>query len=267
MADRQRLVDAAEQLLTPEGWMRWVLARATLSGYSTANCMLIAQQCHDRGIVPQRVGGLQSWRKLGRRVRKGEQALRVSAPVRFRSRDENGRETGESRLFFKTAFVFEFSQTEALPGAGSQTLELRLEPLNGTSHQHLLAPLQRFAESLDYSVSWRELSGSSRGWCDPHTNQIAIDAKAPANAQVRALVHECVHALGINYACYSKDRAEVIADTVTFVVCAGAGLAVDSGSIPYVAGWSKDGALTAVTEFAQTIDELARRIENDALKA
>jgi hypothetical protein len=29
-----------------------------------------------------------------------------------------------------------------------------------------------------------------------------------------------------------------------------------------VAGWGEDGALEAVTEFAKTIDELARRIES-----
>jgi hypothetical protein len=28
-----------------------------------------------------------------------------------------------------------------------------------------------------------------------------------------------------------------------------------------VAGWGEDGALEAVTEFAKTIDELARRVE------
>jgi hypothetical protein len=32
--------------------------------------------------------------------------------------------------------------------------------------------------------------------------------------------------------------------------------------VPYVAGWGEDGALDAVQEFAKTIDELARRIEN-----
>jgi hypothetical protein len=33
-------------------------------------------------------------------------------------------------------------------------------------------------------------------------------------------------------------------------------------SIPYIAGWGETGELDAVTAFAKTIDELARRIEN-----
>jgi hypothetical protein len=31
--------------------------------------------------------------------------------------------------------------------------------------------------------------------------------------------------------------------------------------VPYVAGWGEDDALDAVTAFAGTIDELARRVE------
>ena len=54
-------------------------------------------------------------------------------------------------------------------------------------------------------------------------------------------------------------------DTVTYVVCAGAGLAIDGEVIPYVAGWGEEGALEAVTEFAERIDTLSRRIE-DALR-
>ncbi|HEX5853691.1 MAG TPA: ArdC-like ssDNA-binding domain-containing protein [Solirubrobacteraceae bacterium] len=264
-ADRERLRDAAEELLSPEGWMRWVQARATLRGYSAANCMLLAQQCHERGILPQRVRGLYAWRKSGRRVRKGETALRISAPVAFRQRDEDGADTGERRVFFKTSFVFELSQTELLPGDQQQTLAPPCEPMNDSSHERLLAPLQAFAESLGYAVSFEAISGSSRGWCDTERRQIAIDDQVPANAQVRTLIHECVHALGVDYERYPRDRAEVIADTITFVVSASVGLAVDAESIPFVASWGKDGALAAVTECARTIDTIARRIEAEAL--
>jgi hypothetical protein len=38
-------------------------------------------------------------------------------------------------------------------------------------------------------------------------------------------------------------------------------LQVDGETVPYVAGWGEDGALEAVTAFAKTIDELARRVE------
>ena len=78
------------------------------------------------------------------------------------------------------------------------------------------------------------------------------------------LLHELAHALGVGYAQFGRERAEVIVDTVTFIVCGSVGLDVGGESIPYVAGWGEHGALEAVTAFAETIDALARRLE-DAL--
>jgi hypothetical protein len=50
-------------------------------------------------------------------------------------------------------------------------------------------------------------------------------------------------------------------NTATYLVCGSVGLDVGGESVPYVAGWGEDGALEAVTQFARTIDELARRVE------
>lgn len=58
--DRERLQRAAEELLTSEGWQRWVRVRAPFHSYSAGNCMLIAWQCHERGIVPERVAGFRT---------------------------------------------------------------------------------------------------------------------------------------------------------------------------------------------------------------
>ena len=57
----------------------------------------------------------------------------------------------------------------------------------------------------------------------------------------------------------------MIVDTATAIACCTVGLRVDGESIPYIAGWGESGELDAVTAFAKTIDELARRIE-DVLK-
>jgi hypothetical protein len=263
-ADRDRLRRAAEELLSSGGWARWVRVRSMFRAYSAGNCMLLAYQCHERGIEPHRIAGFRTWLKLGRCVCKGERALRILAPVTVTERDARGKETGEWKVFFKTAFVFELSQTEPLPGAEPVSLEPPSEPLSGDSHQHLLEPLEKFAGSLGYAVSFEEIAGSSGGFCDARAKRIVVDSQTPANAQVRTLIHECAHALGIDYERYSRAQAEVIVDTVTFVVSASVGLAVDGESVPYIAGWGEDGALEAVSEFAEVIDRAARRIE-DAL--
>ncbi len=260
--DRERLQRAAEELLSSEGWARWVRVRAMFHSYSAGNCMLIAVQCHERRIVPERVAGFRAWLKLGRCVRKGEAGLRILAPVSVKERDEGGEETGERRVFFQTAFVFELSQTEPLDGVEPVALEPPSEPLTGDSHAHLLAPLQVFAESLGYAVSFEPIEGSAGGWCDPKNKRIVVDADVPANAQLRTLIHECAHALGIDYERYSRAQAEVMVDTVTLLAASSVGLAVDGETIPYVTGWGEHGALEAVTEFAETIDAIARRIED-----
>ena len=82
------------------------------------------------------------------------------------------------------------------------------------------------------------------------------------NGQVRTLVHELVHALGVNYQTHTRPQAEVIVDTATLIILSGAGLDTSGETIPYVAGWGESGALEAVTEHAELIDRLARTVEN-----
>ncbi len=82
-----------------------------------------------------------------------------------------------------------------------------------------------------------------------------------ANARVRVLVHEIAHALGVGYSEYGRRRAEVLVDTVTFIVCGAVGLDTSGSSIPYVAGWGESGELEAIRSYAETIDKIARRIE------
>jgi hypothetical protein len=260
--DRERVQRAAEELLCSQGWARWVRVRAMFHSYSAGNCMLLALQCHERGIVPERVAGFRTWLKLGRCVRKNEKALRILAPVSVKERDAAGEQTGERRVFFKTAFVFELSQTDPLPGVEPVALKAPCEPLTGDSHAHLLPPLAAFAQTLGYTVSFETINGSAGGWCDPKNKRIVVDAHVPPNAQLRTLIHECAHALGIDYEHYSRAQAEVMVDTVTLLAASSVGLEVDGETIPYVAGWGEDGALEAVTEFAETIDRTARRIED-----
>jgi hypothetical protein len=77
-------------------------------------------------------------------------------------------------------------------------------------------------------------------------------------------VHELAHALGLGYGQYGREKAEVLVECATYVVCSSAGFDVGGESIPYLAGWGEDGALDAIHEYAQTVDTIARRIE-DAL--
>jgi len=117
-ADRERIEQAARALLTTDGWQRWIKVRASngLSRYSLGNQMLIAIDCHARGITPTYVAGYRAFLALNRCVRKGEKAIRILAPVAVKQRDEHGEETGEKKVFFRTVPVFDVSMTDVLPG-------------------------------------------------------------------------------------------------------------------------------------------------------
>ena len=81
---------------------------------------------------------------------------------------------------------------------------------------------------------------------------------------MRILVHEIAHAHPageVDYTHFTREQAEVLVDTVTYVVCGQVGLDVEGESIPYVAGWAEAGALEAVHTFAGTVDAVAGAIE------
>ena len=59
---RQQIERAARELLTSEGWRRWVQTRAKFHRYSFNNCMLIAMQA----TAATQVAGFRAWQQLGR---------------------------------------------------------------------------------------------------------------------------------------------------------------------------------------------------------
>jgi hypothetical protein len=219
VADRERFRQATEQLLSSEGWGRWVRVRAHAgtSRYSSRNQLLIALQCPDASFV----AGFHAWKGLGHSVRKGEKGLRILAPMVFKDqRDERKPQTDESkeasRVLFRTVAVFDRSQVDPIPGREQLPLEPPMVPLTGDTHAHLLAPLADFAETLGYTMVSKPLSGPAGGWCDPKAMEIVENADLPANGRVRIRVHELAHAVGVGYVEYGRQRAEVIVDTVIF---------------------------------------------------
>jgi hypothetical protein len=265
-ADRERIEQAARALLTTEGWQRWIRVRASngLSRYSVRNQWLIAIDCHARGDhadLRRRLPRLPHPQPLRAQGREGDQDPRT---MRRHAARQRRRGHGRPRISFRVVPVFDVAMAEPLPGMEPVSLVPPAEPIEGDSHRHLIAPLQQLGRELGYAVEIRELPDQGPGgWCDPNRRQIVV-ASGPANRQVRTLVHELAHALGIGYEHYGREQAEVLVDCVTYIVCSSVGLDVGGESIPYIAGWGEEGALDAIRAYAETIDTIARRIE-DAL--
>jgi N-terminal domain of anti-restriction factor ArdC len=158
--DRERLKQAAEQLLTSEGWQRWVRVRAQggLARLSLNNQLLVALSCPEATFV----AGFRAWLKLGYCVRKGEKAIRIVAPMPIKPRDtETADADDEKRVLFKGVSVFDRSQVASIDGMPQAPLEPPSKPLTGDSHAHLLEPTRAFVQSLG------SLSRSSRSRARP----------------------------------------------------------------------------------------------------
>jgi len=264
-ADRERIRQAVSQLLDSDGWRRWVKVRARngLARYSLHNQLLIALQNPDATYI----AGFRAFLDLDRCVRKGERSIRILAPVAGAGRTDTKADEQPPpveqprRTRFRAIAVFDVSQTEPLPGNDPVPLEPPAAPVTGESHRRLLAPLEDLAGELGYSVSHQRIDGAAGGWCDSKHRRITVNGRLPVNAQVRVLVHEIAHALGVSYEDYGRGDAEVIVDTVTYIVCSSQGLDVSRSSVPYVTGWGEKQAGERIEHFAGVIDTIARRIE------
>jgi antirestriction protein ArdC len=202
--DRERLKQAAEQLLESTGWQRWVRARARngLARYSVSNLCLILLAEPEASFV----AGFKAWLELGYCVRKGERAIRIYAPMPVKPKQPAHAETDDhARLLFRVVPVFDRSQVDALDGRDQAPLEPPSQPLAGDTHAYLLTPAAELARQLGFSVTFRVMPSGVGGWCDYQAKAIVIDADAAANAQLRTLIHEITHALGVDYQTYSRE--------------------------------------------------------------
>jgi hypothetical protein len=257
--DRERLEEATRALMTTEGWVRWAGARSRFHRYSFGNQLLIAAQAPNA----TRVSGYKTWQGLNRQVVKGEKGIRIFAPIGGPCRackgedPECGRCGGSGRWqSFKVVSVFDVAQTE-----GELLPEVPSEPVTGDSHAGHIPTLEAFAQSQGLSVTDEETRPGQGGFFQPATNRIVVSSELPPNGRVHVLIHELAHALGIGYAGYGRHAAEVIVETVAYIVSCSVGLDVSSEALAYVASWGETDDLEALKKYAATIDEIAGKLE------
>ena len=257
-ADRERIEQAARALLTSDGWQRWIRVRATngLSRYSLRNQWLIACECHARGITPTYVAGFRAFLALNRCVRKGETAIRILAPVAVKQRDDDGRgdrreahllphRPGLRRLDDRPA-----ARRRAGPADAAGAADRRRQPP---------APDRPAARRSPASSATASRSASSRttapaAGATPSASRSSSPPGPPTARSARSSTSSRTRS-ALGYDQYGREQAEVLVDCVTYVVCSSVGLDVGGESIPYIAGWGEDGALDAIREYAETIDD------------
>jgi antirestriction factor ArdC-like protein/uncharacterized protein DUF6782 len=227
-------------LTDSDAWKRYLAMQGRLHKYSFGNCLLIGMQCPDA----THVAGYQTWRQLGRQVRKGEKGIRIMVPYVFRKSaeptagaDADQEEADNSYVRFGVGHIFDISQTEGnecVVEWGEARGDLHAAGLG-------LSKLEAYAQSLGYTVERADEPGTQRGHCDFKARRIVLDSVLDVVGQTATLAHELAHALlhdGITDYQARRGHYEVEAESVAYVVLTGLGLDASACALPYLAHWS-----------------------------
>lgn len=210
-----------------------------------------------------RVAGFHTWHDLGRSVNKGEKGIMIFAPVLVRQKDDSpGRHEAAKpdevfRLTgFRTAYVFDISQTEGkpLPEFARTTGDLKEygEKLKGLVAEHGIA--------VDYDATIAPAQGVSSG------GRIRLmPGMAPAE-EFSVLAHELAHEM-LHHSKEASPAPTVVRETqaeaVAFVVCRGVGLETNTAAADYLALYNGDKKTLA--QSLSVIQETSTKILKDLL--
>ncbi|MAG73333.1 hypothetical protein CL620_03395 [archaeon] len=179
--------------------------------YSLGNQMLIFKQNPDAS----KIAGFNKWKKLGRNVKRGQESIKILAPVTLTHENDQGDE--EEVVHFKPISLFDISQTYGEEILEEKHLEDKAELLNY---------LVEFCQAKDIDVNFEHLAekglyGSSSG------GSIQIASDVSKNSQTDRLLHEIAHEI-LHFSqdgkILPKDQQEIQADATAYVVCTHFGL-------------------------------------------
>ena len=147
-----RLADGIGQLVSSEAWRAWLRVQARFHRYSFNNALLIQLQCP----TATRIAGFGAWLKLGRHVRRGEQAIWILSPVTRRADTKDGQEAARVVTAFRPVAVFDVAQTDGEP------LPDPCARLAGDDPRGAFAELVRVAATLGFNVEDHLVVGPKR---------------------------------------------------------------------------------------------------------
>jgi len=239
----KRLKEGVDGIQESDNFREFLLTMSKFHNYSIGNLILITMQSPDA----TRVAGYNTWRDLGRWVKKGEKGIAILAPclpprsarIKETEEDEDEEEdrvTEIRPLYFKVVYVFDVYQTDGKP-----LPEFEVPTLTGEADETLLSSVMRLAEAQGVDVSFE-----SRPYQDPAIKgmysgkSIWVRPEESRAQQLKTLLHEMAHYYSEGVFRMSRRSAETIAESVAFTVGAHFGFDTGTRSFPYVALWAED---------------------------
>lgn len=265
-----RLQTGVKDVFTSENYRHYLKFFAKMHNYSFNNTILILSQLPSASYC----ASYQTWKSLQCPVRKGEKGLKVLVPIPYKQetlvdcKDKNGHIIRNNdgtakkekiyvdRISFKLGNVFDISQVDG--DVPSLTTELK-----GTNRGFAKA-LKELMQNSDIPIAYdNDLIGTdTNGYYHVTENRIALRSGMSINQCMKTLIHEKAHSIlhNGNGAKYTRNEAEVQAESIAFVVSEILGLQTDSYSFGYIAGWSRDKELRELQHSINIIDKTSRKI-------
>jgi hypothetical protein len=237
-----------------EVFRRWLDAMAQFSTYSLGNQMAISVQCP----TASRVAGFQTWKKLGRHVKKGAKGIAILAPCLYGKKVEPENEDSPTvkRLSgFKIAFVFDIAMTD---GDALPTLN---ENSAGTGGEELLPRFEAAVLKLSVALDYEEIRESG---VDGYSTggRIVIRQSLSPLAKCGVVVHEAAHEILHQHDNRAeadkktKSQRELEAEATAYVVMRHFG--IQHGASNYLATYNIDGE--QLRSSLETISGAAKRL-------
>ena len=209
----------------------YLAAIARFHRYSLYNVLLISSQRPDA----TRVAGFQTWKQLGRNVKKGAKGILILAPIVLRKETESASREAESErsaVRFRAVYVFDVNDTEGkpLPELGSA---------EGDPSGHA-DRLKAFIASRGIQLEYSDAIYPAQGQCS--AGKIVLLPGQSAAEEFATLAHETAHAilhLQERRAETTKRVRETEAEAVAFVVCEAIGVKAQN-SADYIQLYSGD---------------------------
>jgi hypothetical protein len=248
----KQLQDGVESIHHSEQFRLFLVTMSKFHDYSIGNQILIMLQ--RPGAT--RVAGFNTWKDLGRWVKKGEKGIAILAPVmpprptcpgceariprdsRFcpRCGEPVGGDAETAPVYFRVVHVFDVDQTEGKP-----LPEFGVPVLTGEVNEKLFDLLLGLMRRKGVPVSFESrpyLSPDIKGEYSPAG--IWVRPEEPRAQQLKTLAHEVAHYYSAGVFRIPRRDAETIAESAAFVVGAHYGFDTGVRSFPYVALWAQE---------------------------
>ena len=264
-----RIESSLQAINTNEDWLNYLCFQSKFYNYSFRNTILIYSQNPEASYVK----GYKAWNQLGRYVKKGSKGLAILAPC-FKKTEvfkepenkseyhdaEGEKETKKVISGFRVTYVYDIADTDG----SDEYLPVLVKGLAGNSdaEKEIYEKLVRFI-STEHQV--KEVTGTaSKGSYNLDTGVICVRGDLEYLQRIKTLLHEYAHALDFKMhpePDVSRNRRELIAESVAFVVAMRLGLDTSPYSMSYIKSWLKD--VDELKIIADTVQKVSALIINN----